>query len=285
MGGKGFSDMKASIIVLTYNGKEYTQECLESIFSHTHLPFELIVVDNASTDGTVEYLKSLSKSHPVKVIYNDTNLGYAGGNNRGVLVAEGDYLVFLNNDVIVTGGWLQRIARHFEQSPQIGAVGPLTNAARGIQRIATKPYKDLDQMHLFASDLAAHFQGKYCYYDRLVGFCLAIRREVIKKVGLFDEQFGLGNFEDDDLCLRIKKGGYKLVIALDVFIHHFQGKTFTINQINYEVLIKKNKAIFKEKWGVLRYLLMKLKASRRLQLSKDFRRLKDFTLKYKNHER
>jgi GT2 family glycosyltransferase len=100
--------MKASIVVLTYNNLDLTRQCLDSIYAKTDEPdFELILVDNASEDGTPGYLEEFAKAHSnVQVILNDSNAGFSRANNQGAAIATGEHLVFLNNDVVVTKGWL-----------------------------------------------------------------------------------------------------------------------------------------------------------------------------------
>src|SRR4051812_33695377 len=124
---------KTSIIILTCNQLHITHMCLESIRCYTDEPYELIVVDNGSTDETVNYLKSQAD---VKVILNDKNLGFAKGCNQGMEVATGDTLLFLNNDTIVTSNWLTTMLQVLYKDEDIGVVGPVTNYASGQQQIA-----------------------------------------------------------------------------------------------------------------------------------------------------
>ena len=99
-----------SIIILTWNALEYTQKCVNSIQNHTRYPHEIVFVDNASTDGTVEYLRNLVKGHSnYKLIENRENRGFAAGNNQGVSAASGEYVMLLNNDVLVSDGWLENL--------------------------------------------------------------------------------------------------------------------------------------------------------------------------------
>jgi len=111
----------ASVIVVTYNNLEYTRLCLESLFAKTAYPnYELIVVDNGSTDGTKEYLSELGRSRlDVKIILNDRNLGFSGANNLGIRAAKGDFLVFLNNDTVLTRGLIGGLVRYLK-NPKSG---------------------------------------------------------------------------------------------------------------------------------------------------------------------
>ena len=120
---------KASVIVTTYNNLTLNRLCLESLFSHTTWPnFEVIVVDNGSSDGTPAYLRRVEQTCPnLKVILNDRNLGFPAGNNVGLRHASGDYLVLLNNDTVVSSGWLSGLIKHLRADRDIGLICPVTN--------------------------------------------------------------------------------------------------------------------------------------------------------------
>jgi len=150
-----------SIVMLTYNALEYTKECIESIRHHTSYPHEIILVDNASSDGTVEYLEQVVADNPhIRLIANDSNRGFAAGNNQGVAAARGDYVLLLNNDVLVGSGWLEDMVAALEQDSQIGMVGPVTNHISGRQRIADIPYDDTPGFHEFAGRVREAHRGK-----------------------------------------------------------------------------------------------------------------------------
>ncbi len=238
-----------SIVILTFNQLDRTKECLASIEKHTGIPHEVIVVDNGSTDGTVNYLRKWAKKHDnFHLIVNKTNKGFAAGNNQGIEQAKGDYVVLLNNDVVVSEGWLEGMLSAFEKDSTIGLVGPMTNYISGEQMEPDAAYKDLAEFEAFARNYRVVHKDQVNAVVRLVGFCLMIKREVIEKIGLLDERFGKGNFEDDDYCLRASIAGYKLALAREVFVHHYGSSTFKGNKINYQKMLDKNRAIFIEKW-------------------------------------
>ena len=120
--------MKASIIIPTYNALEYTKKCLRSIRTFTEFPYEIIIVDNGSTDGTQEYIK---KQKGIKLLETKTNLGYAGACNVGMPTSDSEYIVISNNDIIFTPNWLIHLVETAELNPRIGLVGPITNRAAG----------------------------------------------------------------------------------------------------------------------------------------------------------
>jgi len=244
-----------SIIILTFNQLEYTKKCMESIQEHTPEPHEIIVVDNGSTDGTREYLIKLAQDRSeIQLILNDRNRGFAAGNNQALEKAKGDYILLLNNDVVVTQGWLGTMIEHLNNTPDAGMVGPMSNSVSGPQLVKDVPYGDsLDDMQAFAQDFTFENRGKTIEHMRLVGFCLLIRKEVIDVIGCLDENYLSGNFEDDDLCLRSSIAGYKNIIASYVFVHHFGSMTFKENAIDYSVTMKANRSYFLGKWEGIVY--------------------------------
>ncbi len=193
----------ASLVIPVYNQLAYTQRCLESIFTWTEPPFELIIVDNASSDGTREYLKTV----PATVITNERNLGCAKAWNQGVRASRGDLVAILNNDIVVTSGWLAGLRRFMDQRGH-GIVSPA--AREGLLDY------DLD-------DYAREFTARCRDASRaeLYGACLVIARRVFDRIGLFDEAFGYGGCEDVDFHWRALAGGFTVGMTGSVLIHHF----------------------------------------------------------------
>lgn len=244
-----------SIIILTHNQLEHTQLCLQSIEQYTPQRFDLIIVDNGSTDGTLDYLRKYTNyRNNVHVIANKENLGFAAGNNQGLAVAGGNFLLLLNNDTIVTEGWLTNMLSVFERYSDVGIVGPVSNNVSGPQQIKEVSYQSLEKMHHFAGEWSAAHIGQTKENQSVAGFCLLTKREVIDRIGGLDEQFESGGFEDDDFCLRAAAAGYKTRIAQDSFIHHTGSQTFKGAGINYQHNLERNWKIFKTKWELPQYL-------------------------------
>ncbi|HDR6305994.1 TPA: glycosyltransferase [Bacillus cereus] len=238
--------MKTSIIVLTHNKLEYTKLCVESINQFTRKgTYELIIVDNNSTDGTVEWLR---EQDDIKVIYNQENMGFPKGCNQGIFLAEGDNILLLNNDTIVTHNWLENLINVLYSSDEIGAVGPITNSCSYYQAIDVT-YKSIEEMHEFSRNKNMINNDLWEERLKLIGFCMLIKKEVIDKIGLLDERFSPGNFEDDDYSFRIRREGYKLILCKDTFIHHFGNTSFKEVAVNYNSLLEENSKKFEEKWG------------------------------------
>jgi len=244
---------KVSIVVVTYNNLELTKDCLRSMEKfNNYSNCEIIIVDNLSQqDDTRAFLLEYEKTHNnVKVILNDINGGFSYGNNIGIKVATGDYIILLNNDTFVTPSWIEHLIEHFKCDASIGMVGPVTNNIGNEAKIDVN-YKNTIEMINFSEKLYKNNKGKQFTDIRVLAFfCVAIKREVIEKVGLLDESFGIGMFEDDDYCERVKKEGYKLICADDVFIHHHLGATFDKEPPEWKQnLFKRNKAIYETKHG------------------------------------
>lgn len=241
-----------SIIVLTYNGLRHTITCLDSIKANTPETHEIIIVDNASTDGTVEWLKEHADDRGLRVIASKRNQGFAGGNNWGLALAAGDVVVLLNNDVVVTPGWLGRLCLPLYRYPHCGLAGPMSNFVSGPQLLETPGYHIASREGLeeFSASWAAAHMGQSIVVQRLVGFCLAIRRDVLDAIGGLDERFWPGNFEDDDYSLRALLAGFELRIARDCYVHHVGHVAFSNDGIDLQAALATNQKRFREKWGI-----------------------------------
>jgi len=205
--------MLVSIIVPVVNRPDLTEACLDSIVRYTD-NYELILVQ----EGKDKEIKELLKRYDAKYFQNKKPKGFAGAMNTGISMASGDYYCFLNNDTVVVRGWLEEMLKGFEGN--VGLVTPTFSAPRSYQHI------DLNR------------DTRFDYVDDpffIVGVCFLIKKEVMDDIGLWDETFGLGGGEDNDLCIRIKEAGYDMVVARKSYIHHYCGASFkeiyTIDEI------------------------------------------------------
>ena len=148
----------------------------------------------------------------------------------------------------MTTGWLFRLLRALHSDPAIGLVGPCSNFVSGPQQVETR-YDSLADLDGFAWDWGGAHEGQRVDVNRLVGFCLLIKREVADAIGPLDEQFGIGCFEDDDYCLRAIQAGYRAVIARDAFIHHFGDRTFVGSGADFGAILRENGERFRAKWA------------------------------------
>jgi glycosyltransferase involved in cell wall biosynthesis/Flp pilus assembly protein TadD len=246
------ADELASIIILCCNQVDVTRACLESVLEHTRPPYELLLIDNGSSDDTPTYLAGLQQRPGparVVVIRNESNRGFAAGCNQGLEQARGRFLVLLNNDTLVTAGWLDGlVAWAVHDWPTVGLVGPMTSWSSPPQMIPVD-YRTPEELQAFAARRREQFAGQGVAVERLTGFCLLLRREVWEKLGGLDETFGVGFFEDDDLCLRARQAGFRLVMALNVFIHHHGNRTFQGLGLDARAQLQANFEKFRAKWG------------------------------------
>ena len=186
-----------------------------------------------------------------KVIHNKENLGFAEGCNQGIDEARGEFLLLLNNDVLVTENWLASLLECLQSESDIGIVGPMTNHISGPQQVPKVGYSSIADLDEYARSFRRKNRYRRIPFHRIVGFCMLFRRVLVEQVGLLDESFGTGNFEDDDFCLRAELAGYRNMIAGDVFIHHFGSRSFIGNKIDYRKTMKGNQKFFQEKWNSL----------------------------------
>jgi len=244
---------RVGVVVVSWNGVALTRRCVESVLQDPLADdVDLVVVDNASSDGTPAWLDEIAADPRVRVIRNATNRGFAAACNQGLAaIAERspELLVILNNDLVVTPGWTATLRRHLRNDPRIGLIGPVTNNIGNEARIATA-YTDLAAMPLEQRLRTAGAAGRSFDIRVLAFFCVAMPLDVYRQVGGLDENFGTGFFEDDDYCQRVRKLGRRLVCAEDVFIHHELSASFArIDQGERQALFERNRAYYETKWG------------------------------------
>ncbi|MDO9536206.1 MAG: glycosyltransferase family 2 protein [Bacillota bacterium] len=234
-----------SIIIPTFNQLMFTRLCLEFLKTFTTEPYEIIIVDNGSSDGTVNFLQNTDKK--IRFISLKSNLGYAAACNKGIDAAKGDYFVLLNNDVLVTPQWLSNIKKALDSRSDAGMVLPVTNLTYGPQIIQVS-YPNLKAMVSFSRGYNVSNPARWREASRLPDYCLVIRREVVERIGLLDEQFSPGYFEDDDYSYRARQAGFTLIFTEDTFVHHFSGVT-TGKVDSNKTMGDINRGRFKAKWG------------------------------------
>ncbi|MBI4743224.1 MAG: glycosyltransferase [Actinobacteria bacterium] len=223
---------KVSIVIPVYNQLEYTMMCIESIKKHTPDDlYEFVFIDNGSTDGTKEYLATLEKT---TVITNQINRGVAPAWNQGIRASAGDYIAILNNDIIVPPKWLENLISVLEKNPEIYYASPL------YERLEMAP--DYEKR---AAELAE--KEPEIGPDHFIGFCFVMKRQTIREIGLFDEQFEMGWYEDTDYQARLKKAGHPPVGISNVLIHHFESKTLWTIPDMYAHTVR-NAERYRRKW-------------------------------------
>ena len=237
----------ATVIIPAWNVWGHTRDCLDSLQPTLSPGDQVVVVDNGSTDATSSELRSYSW---VEVISNSANRGFAAACNQGAAAARNSVLVFLNNDTLVFNGWLDELIAPLADS-EVGAVGPRSNSVSGHQNIqgVLYPGENAAAISEFALAWQRAHAGQINDCARIVGFCLAVGSETFARISGFDENYGIGGFEDDDLCMKLRGAGLRLVVAHGSFVHHAGHATFDSNGISWQHQVR-NQERFRAKWGV-----------------------------------
>ena len=223
-----------SIVIPLYNQLEYTRGCLESLRRTTVADVELILVDNASSDGTADYLQTVPD---LVLIANRENRGFAGACNQGILAASGEWIVVMNNDVVLSQGWLQGLLSAAGER-QLDMVSPAIR--EGDLNYDLEPY---------AEELTNRMKS-VVRSGTVNGICFMAHRRVFETIGVFDENFRIGQYEDKDLFLRARRAGFRLGTVGAAFIHHFGSITQKAVGARRETrdYALANKAYFSRKW-------------------------------------
>jgi GT2 family glycosyltransferase len=228
--------MKLSIVIICWNDVECLGPCLESIYA-SKLPFEfeVIVSDNRSTDGSAELVRT--KFPQTRLLVNPENLGFGPGNNAGVDLATGDYLLILNPDTLIHRGALRKLIAFLDAHPEAGAVGPRVLNTDGSFQLSAHPLPSFANFlvkalflrglgHIIPGFPADEYMGWKGEKTRTVGFCAAcallMRTDLFRELGGFDASFK-HQYEDTDLCARVKKEGYDVYYYPEAEITHIRG--------------------------------------------------------------
>ena len=236
-----------SFAILSYNTLEYTRQCIESIRNTCFEKcYEIVVVDNASTDGSVEWLRD---QNDVVLVENDTNAGFPAGCNQCIKSANPDNDIFLlNNDTVLLPDSLFRLRMGLYRSKKTGAAGAVTNCAGNGQQI-DRQFNSLDEYIDFGAGINISSPNPYELKSFLIMFAMIIKRDVLNEIGLLDERFTPGNFEDNDYGMRLLERGYDSVLCHNSYIFHYGSKSFGTDVDKYISLYTTNREKFKNKWG------------------------------------
>jgi len=249
------NDTSVAIIIPVHNAWHYTQACLESIRANTRPPYRVIVVDNGSTDETAERLRGLTAAGwPLEVISDEENLGYTLAANQGLIAADSDRVVLLNNDTVVLPGWLEGLLAVLGLDERIGIVGPKVISPEHDRIMATGGLIFARSgCYLPIGRGAARHDPRFCTpEDRqyIEGSCMLITRQVIDAIGHLDEAYAPGYFEDADYCFRAREAGFRTVYSPFAEIVHYAGVTARMPEVL--ALLRSStgqEAIFRRRWS------------------------------------
>lgn len=236
-----------SIIIPMCNQWSYTRQCLASIRRFTTTPYEVIVVDNRSSDQTA---KILMKQAGIRLIRNEVNRGFVAAVNQGLQTARGTVAVLLNNDTLVSHRWLSQLLTVLKADSRHGMVGPVSNRTIPEQKINVT-LATPREIHRHCAHFNRTNPRRWRESERLSGFCVAFPMHLREEVGEWDERFGVGTYEDDDYSYRVRQKGYRLVIAGDTYVHHFGSRSFRLQGYReFQKILKQNQRYFEQKHRV-----------------------------------
>lgn len=214
------------IIIPVFNQYSFTRNLIESIYRHTDVPFHVYLIDNASTDETIDLHKVFN--HNITVVHNQENRGWGGGINQGLELCGSSNVVFMNNEVEVSGGWLANLIGFLDTHPRIGAVGPLNSNPNDLQYIDRVRETTVPQIPNFLTEdlhernriLKYHFNKAGITIEGMLAFfCVAMKRRTVNEIGALDESFAAGE-DAGDYCRRLRSAGYVLGLSLDTYVIH-----------------------------------------------------------------
>jgi GT2 family glycosyltransferase len=225
-----------------WNQLPFTKDCVDSIIKNTAAGYRLIIVDNASGAETKKYLETLKGAGgaPVELINNTENLGFVKAVNQGIRSSGADHVCVLNNDTIVAKGALEEMIRIADSAKDIGIVNPSSN------NLGQRPSEG-EPIELYAERISAE-AGRYVELGAAIGFCMLIKRAVFDKIGLFDEIYGMGNFEDTDFSRKAIKEGFRCVRACGAYVYHRENTSFKKLK-SFDSEFNRNREIYEFRWG------------------------------------
>ncbi|MBT3638317.1 MAG: glycosyltransferase family 2 protein [Opitutae bacterium] len=234
-----------SVIISVFGQLQHTKRCLTQLEETLVgvIDYEVLIIDDASKDGTVEFLKGLGERY--RVFFNDQNQGFAKNNNLGAREARGEYLCFLNNDVFVQGDWLTPMLRVFDEKKTVGMVGNVQKLAnsRRYDHMGIVFAPQGNPRHFGQGFLHRPFKGKVRKWSAVTAACCVAKRECFWEIEGFDEVF-VNGCEDIDLCLRMSEAGLEHHVVHDSVVEHVKGASE-----GRKIFNDKNSDLLQERWG------------------------------------
>ncbi len=244
-------DMVLSVILVNHNGKGYIEDCLDSIKRNLKgIRSEIIVVDNHSTDGSVDILK---KRYPsIRLLCNLENVGFSRANNQGLKAGRGDYVLIINTDTLVYSNSIKTMMAEMKEHPDRGGVGPALLTGNNDYQVSfggkvnffSEAAKKIFLNRIYRNRLRKN--QKQRDVEWLSAACFLSRRDILERAGMFDEKYFL-YFEDIDLCMRIREKGWKLVYLPEARVFHIGGASTKQRKLNSRFHYRKSQLYFYKK--------------------------------------
>lgn len=236
------SDIRCDIILPVCDQFQFTKNCIESIIAKTRTPYRIIVINNGKNEETKSYLAEAKKKlgDKIVIVQNQTNIGWVKALNQGIAMSSSPYLVFQNDDTVVTENWLGKMIKILEENENIGIVNPSWELRPN--------YMSIDD---YGKLVEKKNRGKFIETDWARGFSVVVKRKVIERIGNIDEVYGLAYFDDWDFSVRAINAGFLVVLALDTYVYHHRNVTFfeVLKGPKWNELFEKNRIIYYAKWG------------------------------------
>jgi GT2 family glycosyltransferase len=235
-------DTRCDIVLLTWNHLELAQPCIESILRHATIPARLLIVDNGSEAPARDALRRVAGTPLVSVelLRNETNEGFRKGMTRGWRARRAPYVCLLNNDTLVTRGWLARMLEVADAHPEIGLLNPSSNM------FGDRPCPG-ETIEAHAAHLESR-RGEWVEVGSCVGFCLLIKRAVIERIGLLTEDEPGFFFEDDDYSRRAQEAGFLCAGARSAYVHHAEHQSVR-HLPQRERVFRASREAYWRRWG------------------------------------
>lgn len=263
-----------TIIIATWNGLEYTRRCIQSLITYTNYPnYSIIVVDNGSSDGTIEFINKIPK---IRLVVNENNKGFVFANNQGITLSnpKSDVLLLNNDTEIIDPNWLGNMVSLSMTSDEIGIVGCRLRRPNGmLQHAGTYMPSTFWGQQIGGGELDLNQYVEDRFVDGVVFACALIKRKVIDKVGILDSDY-FSYFEDTDYCLKAQENGFKVMCCCNTTVLHHENISIKINNAKFEDIFKKSQNVFKRKWADT------LKLKKKYTASVDWRSLINFPSGY-----
>lgn len=238
-----------SIIIPVYNALSYAQACVDSLYRmKTDLAFEVVLVDNGSAPDVGAWMRDLLRSNStISAFRLSSNVGYGGGMNVGVRAARGEFLLLANSDTEFTDYSLDLLVQTMQRDPLIGVLSPVTNyVGEGPQVAPDAVDLSADEAQAYAAKVRNREEVIFAP-ERVAFFCVMMRRSIFQLLNGFDEAFQIGNFEDENMCARVRLLGLNIGIATNSFVYHHGSKTFESNAINHTQWMTYNSTLYQNR--------------------------------------